>query len=168
MFCLWSRPLELTVGFLLVGIQLYICLVLIYVSSPFYISILLTRRLYIYTSGIFHTSQTFICLDPHQILAWGWRYQTCLSPPVYILLTIPRRYFFCEYFFICASWLSCCFVCSLQPGGNLLKKGWPLPAFVCCVFFYLPIGCHMWYVIASISDICLPPYFVLIIGIVSA
>ena len=40
--------------------------------------------------------------------------------------------------------LLCCLVCSLQPSGHLLGKGWPLGSLVCDVFLcfcYFPISC---------------------------
>ena len=45
---------------------------------------------------------------------------------------------------ICVSCLSCCLVCSLQPCGQLLGKGWPLGSAVQDVllcFCHLPIWC---------------------------
>ena len=101
---------------------------------------LFTRRWYINKLGIFRANQKSTCLDPHQ--KWGWYSQTCLSPPVNFLLTNPRR---CFFFVICVSCLSCYLVCSLQPCGHLLGKGWPLGFLVCdvnlCVFFFtFPCG----------------------------
>ena len=69
--------------------------------------------------------------------------------------------------FCCVIYVSCmpCFlVCSLQTCGHLLGKGWPLGSIVCDVFLYFvtfPCGVlgQMWYLIVSISDICLLPYF---------
>ena len=47
---------------------------------------------------------------------------------------------FCYLYVSC---LSCCLVCSLQPCGHLLGKGWPLGSLVCDVFLCF---CHfpMW------------------------
>ena len=44
-------------------------------------------------------NQTSKCLDPHQNKGRGWYRETNLSPPKRFLLTVPRRYFFCGYFF---------------------------------------------------------------------
>ena len=46
-------------------------------------------------------------------------------------------------FVIYVSCLSCCLVCSLQPCGHLLGKGWPHGSLVCDVFLCF---CHfpMW------------------------
>ena len=43
-------------------------------------------------------NQTSICLNSHQNLGCGWYLETSLSPPVIVLLTIPRWYFFCVFF----------------------------------------------------------------------
>ena len=63
------------------------------------VSFLCTRRWYIDKFGIFHANQTSMCLDPHQKYGWGWYRQTCLSPPVIFLLTVPRRCFFVDPFY---------------------------------------------------------------------
>ena len=51
----------------------------------------------------------------------------CLSPPVIVLLTIPRRYFFCGSFLLLCFVLvfvnyKDCLVCSLQPCGHLMGQ----------------------------------------------
>ena len=41
-------------------------------------------------------------------------------------------------------YVSCFLVCSLQPCGHLLGKGWPLGFLVCdvfCVFCHFPMWC---------------------------
>ena len=73
--------------------------------------------------GIFHANQISMCLDPHLNLGWGWYSETCLSPPVKYLLTVPRRCLFCVSFFIYVLCLSCFLVFSLQPCGHLVGKG---------------------------------------------
>ena len=60
--------------------------------------------------------------------------------------------------------LACCFVCSLQYCGHLLEKGWPLGSLVCDVLLYfVTFPCdvldQMSYLIVSIPDLCLLPYF---------
>ena len=52
------------------------------------------------------------------------------------LLTDPRWVF--EFYVSCLSLLICCLVCSLQPCGHLLGKGWPLDSLGCCVFITFP------------------------------
>ena len=59
-------------------------------------------------------------------------------------------------FVICVSCLSCCLVCSLQPCGHLLGKGWPLGSSVCDVF-YVILG-QVCYLIASIPALCHLPF----------
>ena len=61
----------------------------------------------------------------------------------YCLLNIPRSFLWILYV-IYVSCLSCWVVCSLQPCGYLLGKGWPLgtpvyDVFLC--FCYFPIWC---------------------------
>ena len=57
--------------------------------------------------------------------------------------------------------LACFLVCSLQPCGHLLAKGWPLGSLVCDVFFTFPCGVlgQVWSLIVSIPDLCLLTYF---------
>ena len=56
--------------------------------------------------------------------------------------------------------LLCCLVCSLQPYDHLLGKGLPLVSLVCydfLCFVIFPYGAlvQVWYLIVSISDLCL-------------
>ena len=62
-------------------------------------------------------------------------------------------------FVIYVSCVSCFLVCSLQPCGHLLEKGKPLGSLVCNVLLCGVLG-QVWYLIVSISDICLLTYFV--------
>ena len=77
---------------------------------------------------------------------------------------------FSNWPFLCGSFsrlsLSCCLVSSLQPCGQLLGKGWPLGSLVyddgfLMFFFTFPYGVlgQVWYLIWSIPDLCLLPYF---------
>ena len=68
-------------------------------------------------------------------------------------------------FVICVSCMSLlyCLVCSLQSCGHLLGNGCPLESPVCDVFLFFvtfPYGVlgQVWYLIASIPDLCLLPY----------
>ena len=56
--------------------------------------------------GVFHANQTSMCIAPHLNKVLGWRRETSLSPPVNILLTVPRRHFFCGSFVL---FMSCVF-----------------------------------------------------------
>ena len=72
-------------------------------------------------------------------------------------------------FVMYVSCLSCCLVCSLQPCGHLLGKGWPLGVLVCDVFLCFvtfPCGAlgQVWCLIVSITDLCLLPYFPISLG----
>ena len=84
-----------------------------------------------------------ICLNPHLNYGWGWRRETDLSPPVNILLTFPRRYFFCGSFalFRCMSrvfMLSHLFIAALwSPAGKGLTSWFLFLAFN-CVFVSSP------------------------------
>ena len=68
-------------------------------------------------------------------------------------------------FVICALSLPYCRVCFLQPCGHLLGKGWPLGSCVCDVFLcfvailYGVLG-QVWYLIVTIPDLCILPYFI--------
>ena len=52
-----------------------------------------------------------------------------------ILLTIPRRYFFCGSFMFFLSRVCYTFVrvCLFAPCGHLLGKGWPLSSRLWCI-----------------------------------
>ena len=69
-------------------------------------------------------------------------------------------------FIIYVSCLSCFLVCSLQPCGHQLEKGWPLGSLVYvmfyCVFVIFPCSVlgQTWYLIVSLPDLCLLTYFV--------
>ena len=54
----------------------------------------------------------------------GWRRETALSPAVkYVyLMAVPRRYFYCVFFF-CFVFVMLSSVCLLMPCGHLLEKG---------------------------------------------
>ena len=78
------------------------------------------------------------------------------------LLTVPRRYFFCESFM---SFLSCvCYdyvcVCLLMPCGHLLGRGWPLGS----LLWYLSLLHSHWYpmwsdvVLDWINSLSLPSF----------
>ena len=47
-------------------------------------------------------------------------------------------------YLINVSCLSCFLVCSLQPCGHLLGKGWPLGSLVCDFFVTFPSSQRMW------------------------
>ena len=119
-------------------------------TSILYLHFVCNMRQYIDTLGIFYVNQTSVCLDPHQKWGWGWYIQTCLSPPVNILLTVPERFFFCEsslgFFALC--WyvtLSCVFLATFSsPAAKRLASwfsfiGWFLVRV--CVFFKFSMWC---------------------------
>ena len=68
---------------------------------------------------------TCMRLNPHQNLRRGWYHETSLSPQV------SRIFFVIDV--LC---LSCFLVCSLQPCGYLLGKGWPLSSLACYVLMF--------------------------------
>ena len=82
-----------------------------------------------------------------------------------ILLTVPRRYFFCGslmFFSVLCLLCLCTRVCSYVPCGLLLGKGWPLGSRLwCTVSLLFPIGVlgQVWYLIESIPDLCTLTYF---------
>ena len=97
-----------------------------------------TRRWYIGKLGIFYPNQTSMCLDPYQNKKLGCYRQTCLSPTVTVLLTIPRRCFFRWLFWwLCFMSvfvvLSCLFLVALWEIADLL-------ALLCVIFLCL---CHL-------------------------
>ena len=60
------------------------------------------------------------------------------------LLTFQGGVSFVDLFVIYVTCLLCCLVCSLQPCGHLLGKGWPLGSLVCDVFLcycHFPMRC---------------------------
>ena len=64
---------------------------------------------------------------------------------------------FCYLCFVFS--LSYCLVCFCQPCCHLMGKNWPLGFLVCDVSFpYGALG-QVWYLIVSIPDLCLLPYF---------
>ena len=85
-----------------------------------------------------------------------------------ILLTIPRRYFFCGSFMFFLSCVYCAFVhvCLYAPCGHLLGKGWPLGSRLWCLTVSLSLS-H-WYpgssvVLDCIDSWSLHPYLLFIV-----
>ena len=108
---------------------------------------------------------TVVSIHTSELRVRGWYRQTCLSLPVIFLLTVPRLCFFCGSFllFVFHLCLSYCRVFFMQPFGHLLVKGWPLGSLVYDVFlssvtFSYGVLRQVWYLIVSISDLCLLPY----------
>ena len=82
-----------------------------------------------------------------------------IFPVKTFLLTVPRRCFFCESFFVIyVLCLSCFLVCSLQPCGHLLCS-LVCEVFMCFVIFQCGVLGQVWYLIVSIPDLCLLTYF---------
>ena len=78
--------------------------------------------------------------------------------------TVNSRYFFCGSFMIFLSCVCYAFVhfCLYVPCGHLLGKGQPLGSrFWCLALSHFPIGMlgQVWYLIASIPDLCTITYF---------
>ena len=93
-----------------------------------------------------------------------------VSPSVNILLTVPRRYFFCGSSML---FLSCvCFVfvrvCLYVLSGNLLRKGCPLGSRLWCLTVSLSLS-H-WYLGSgvvldwTIPDLCTLTYFAFLLN----
>ena len=70
---------------------------------------------------------------------------TSLNPPVNILLTVPRRYFFCGSFMFFPSCVCYAFVraCLCVSCGHLQGKGWPLGSRLWCLTVSLLLS--QWY-----------------------
>ena len=66
-----------------------------------------------------------------------------------------------DLFVICFLCLSYCLVCSVKPCCHLLGKGCPFGSLACNVFVIVPSGVmgQVWYLIVSIPDLCILPYF---------
>ena len=85
-------------------------------------------------------------LDPHQNLGRGGYCETCLSPAVIFLLTIPRLCFVCGFLVICvclchtAMSASCIILVTWWEGAGLLT-----PLYM-KVFFTLPYGVVLDYI----------------------
>ena len=94
-----------------------------------------------------------------RLAPWNWFKPSCKI----LLLTVPRRYFFCgSLVFFCVLWLSC-FRSSL-PCGYLLRRGWLLGS----CWWWLLYFCYfpMWYPGSGVVLDCIvswslsPSYFI--------
>ena len=97
------------------------------------------------------------------LLTSVWHRETCLSLPVIFLLIVPRQCFFYVSVFcvcLCHTVLSVC--CSL------VVTCWERPEFLALLFvmfscdfvtFSFGVLGQVWYLIVSIPDMCLLPYF---------
>ena len=125
----------------------------------------ISRTIFIAVYPSKHHPETSMCHDPHLNWGWGWRRETTkfsLSPPVEIfLLTVPRRCFFCGSFLlfmfcVCHAFFSV--HCSIVV--TCWERAHPL-ALLCAMFYSVfvtfPCGVlgRVWYLIVSISDLCL-------------
>ena len=139
--------------------------VVIFVLSPFYVSIFMYWRWYIDELGIFHANKTSISLDSHLKYGRGWYRQTCLSPPVFftnrskavlLLWIIFVNCVLC----VCRTVLSvpCSLLVTYWERADLLAL---LYVMFSCVFVTFPYGVlgQIWYLIVSIPDLCLLSYF---------
>ena len=99
--------------------------------------------------GVFHASQTSICLclDPHLNKGWGWRHETGLSPPVKYFTDSSKAVllcFFCPVFVmpLCAS-VYLCLVVTCWENADLKALVWGVYLWVC----HFPIGIlgQVWY-----------------------
>ena len=79
-------------------------------------------------------------------------------------MTVPRRYFFCGSFLFCVC--LCHFVLSVS--CSLVVTCWEMADFLAllyvrfsCVFVTFQYGIlgQMWYLVVSIPDLCVLPYF---------
>ena len=118
-------------------------------------------RWYIDKLGIFLINQTSSCLDPHQKYGWGWYHKLVKALQKVFYWPFQGLLLLGILFVI---YVSCCLICSLQPCGHLLGKGWPLGSlgydvFLCFVTFPYGFLGQVWYLIVSIPDICLLPCF---------
>ena len=87
---------------------------------------------------------------------WALQFFTDYSKVVLLLWII---------FVIWVSCQLCCLVCSLQPCGHLLGKGWPLDSLnVIFSFVFVTFLCgflgQVWHLIVSVPALCFLPYFV--------
>ena len=93
-------------------------------------------------------------------------HKTSLSPTVKICLTDRFKAVLRLWipFVIYVSCLLSCLVCLLQPCGHLPGKVYSLgilvcDAFLCFVTFQCGVLGQVWYLIVSIPDLCILPYF---------
>ena len=91
----------------------------------------------------------------------------CLSPPVILLLTVPRLCFLCGPFLLFMFHVCLCYAVLSAP-CSLAFTCWEradnlglLCVMFSCVFVTLPhsVQGKVWYLIVSTSDICLLSYF---------
>ena len=77
---------------------------------------------------VFHANQTSMCLNPHLRRRLAHRLNWFKPPSKILLLTLPRRCFFCGSFMLflsCVCYAFAC-VCFMMPCGHLMGKGWHL------------------------------------------
>ena len=122
-----------------------------------------TRRWCIDKLGVFHANK-YLCVLIH---IWIKGEVGAVKPDLAlkqnILLTVPRRYFFCGsfmFFLSCACYAFVC-VCLYVSCGHLLGKGWPLGSRLWCLTVSLSLS-H-WYprsgvVLDCIDSWSLHPY----------
>ena len=115
------------------------CWVLIFALSLFISWCICSRRWCMDELGVFHANQTSMCLRPHLNKGEVGAPWNRLKPSNKILLlTVPRRCFFCGSIMLipsCVCYEFAC-ICLLIPCGHLLEKGWLLGSRLWC-----PIVC---------------------------
>ena len=85
--------------------------------------------------------------------------------PSFVLLIDPRRFFFCESLFLLFMFHVCLYYTVFSVPCSLVNTCWERAALLrvmfSCIFVTSPysVSVHVWYLIASIPDLCRLLYF---------
>ena len=163
-FGCWQAHQGLPVGFLLLWYSVLCTVESLSLLYLLFISwFICSRRWCMDKWGVFHANQN-LCLDPHLNRGWGWRCETGLSPPVkYFYWPFQGGTSFVDHLCYYVSWLysfvsvHCCLVVTYWERADLLALVYDVycgfVTFPCCI-----LG-QVWYLIASIPDLCHLSYF---------
>ena len=137
------------------------CWVLIFVLSPFLSWFACSRRWYIDKLWILNANQTSISTSEFRVRLVPLN---MFKPSSNLLLIVPRRRFFCRSFWlfmfhvcICCAVMavSCSLVITCWERAGLLALLCVMVSCVFVTFWYGVLGQVIWYLIESISDLCL-------------
>ena len=155
MLCLLSGPLGFNylISFALVFSCMY-CWVLIFFLTPY-------SYLDLYVLGEDSWISQDLSCEPNIYVSWS---REAISHTVSFLLTVPRQYLVLDLFIVCLSLLIMFCLCHVALWSPVWKERTffaLLYAMFSCVFVSFPhdILGQLWYLLVSIPDLCLLPYF---------
>ena len=145
----------ITVGFLLLRYSVLLTVESLSLLYLLFISwFICFRRWCIDKLGVFHANKTYMCLDPHLNLGWGWcTVKPGLNPPVKYFTDRSKAVLLCGSFMFFLSCVCHAFVrvCLYVPCCHRLGKGWPLGSRLWCLTVSLLLshwypwsGCGTW------------------------